>query len=72
MSRKNNRDTEDYYNDPNDDRRDYQRGPKPIRPIIEDDRHKTKPNYVAKDQTRDNRHQVKEEKPKHESKPYRQ
>ena len=49
MSKINNQDNQDYRDDRYDDREDYNRGPKPIKPVIEDDRHKTKPNYVSKE-----------------------
>ena len=72
MSRKNNGGNQDYDNDRNDDLDDYPNGPKPIKAVIEDDRYKTKPNYVEPRDQRYTRPQQREEKPKYDSKPNRQ
>lgn len=60
MSRKNNRDTDDYHNERYDNHNDHYREPRSIKPVIEDDRHTSKPNYVQKDDRRDTRPQYKE------------
>ena len=72
MSRRNNGGNQDYDNDRNDDLDDYPNGPKPIKAVIEDDRYKTKPNYVEPRDQRYTRPQQREEKPKYDSKPNRQ
>lgn len=52
MSKRNNRDTQDYYDNRYDDQNNYYKESRPVKPVIEDDRNKTRPQYINKEDRR--------------------